>query len=160
MAFLAGEDLTSKRLTEETGAGVRKFVDQTVTSSTTLVNDTALTWTVEANTNYLFEFYLAYTGATTGDIKIGLGVPAGATAAWHAAGLDGSLAYKNAANMSEASVPDFGCVSTSLGRLIQAAGYLAVDSTAGTFVLKFAQQASSATATTMRSGSFGILYRV
>ena len=160
MVFLAGEDANAKRLNEETGWPIRKSTDQSVTSSTTLVNDNALTWPVDANTNYLFDMQLVYTGGTTGDIKIGWGVPAGAAASWSAAGLDASLGYKNVANLADTVTSDFGCVATITGRLIEVSGYLAVDSTAGNFTLRFAQQTSNATASTMRAGSFGILYRV
>lgn len=160
MVFYAGEDANSKRVNEEIGWAIRKSTDQAVTSSTTLVTDTALTWPVDANVNYLFDMYLVYTGGTAGDIKIGWSVPAAAGMSWSAEGLDEDLAYKNVGNLSETSTSPYGCVSTSTGRMILVAGFLRVDVTSGTFALRFAQQVSSATATTMRAGSFGILYRV
>jgi hypothetical protein len=160
MVFYAGEDANSKRVNEEIGWAIRKSADQSVTSSTTLVTDNALTWAVDANVNYLFDAYLVYTGGTTGDIKIGWAVPSGSGMSWSAEGLDEDLNYKNVGNLSEASTSPYGCVNTTTGRMILVAGYLRVDATAGNFSLRFAQQVSSATATTMRAGSFGLLYRV
>lgn len=160
MAFLAGEDANSKRLNEEVGWAIRKSTDQTVTSSTTLVTDNALVWAVDANTNYLFDMYLIYTGPAAGDIKIGWAVPSGATMTWSAEGLDEDLGYKNVGNLTEASTSPYGCVNTTTGRMILVAGLLRVDTTAGNFSLRFAQQTSSGTATRMAAGTFGILYRV
>ena len=158
--FWPAKTPTSKRINEEVGWAIRKSTDQSVTSSTTFVNDSVLTWPVDANVNYLWEMNLVYTGAAAADIKIGWGVPAGALASWSAAGLDAALAYQNFGNQSESSTGVFGCMSTTLGRLIQIAGYLSVDSTCGNFTLRFAQNSSNASPTVMRAGSAGILYRV
>jgi hypothetical protein len=160
VVFLAGENLTAQRLNEETGWAIRKASDQGVTSSTTLVTDNTLTWPVTANTNYLFDMYLIYTGGTAGDIKIGWAVPSGSTMSWAGEGLDEDLTYKNVGALTETSVSPYGAVSTSSGRMILVAGFLSVASTAGNFAVRFAQNASSATTTTMRAGSFGILFRV
>src|SRR6266542_1211240 len=54
----------------------RKTSNQTVTSSTTLVNDTALVLPVGANEVWQFGFNLIYTAATTGDIKFAFTFPA------------------------------------------------------------------------------------
>jgi hypothetical protein len=160
VTFLAGEDITSQRLDEEIGIGLRKNSDQSVTSSTTLVNDTQLTWPVSANTNYVFSMDLVYTGAATGNLKVGWGTPSGATMSWSAVGLDTSLGYKNVANLAAGTTSNFGAVSTTIGRLVQLTGYLHVDVTAGTFVLKWAQDTSNASSTVMRAGSAGIVYRM
>lgn len=161
MVFLAGEDANAKRVNEELGVLARKSVDQTVTSSTTLVNDTALTWSLaDANTRYAFDLYLAYTGATAGNLLVGWGVPAGAAMAWFATGLDTALAYKNLANLSAGTTTSFGAAGVSLGRVAQVSGTILLDSTTGSFTLRWAQNTSNASATTMRAGSFGVVYRV
>lgn len=160
MTFLAGEDATSKRMEDELGVGRRKVSDQSVTSSTTLVNDTVITWPVDAFGQYIFDLYLAYTGSTTGNLSIGFGVPTGATMSWCADGLDTGLAYKNVANLTAVSVSAYGCASISAARTVHVSGFLSVDVTAGTFVLKWAQNTSNATSTVMRAGTMGLLTRV
>jgi hypothetical protein len=159
VSFLAGEDLDSKRLNEETGFTLRKPSDQSVTSSTTLVNDTFFTWVLDASTRYGFELFLAYTGDSTGNLKTGWAVPAAATVTWNATGLDTGLAYKNAANLTGASTTPFGAASTTLGRLAHITGTILTDVTAGNFTLRWAQNTSNAAATIVRTGSFGYVYR-
>lgn len=159
MTFLAGEDITSKRLGEEIGLPLRKPADQSVTSSTTLVNDNFFTWVLDASTRYAVELFLAYTGDPAGNLKTGWGVPAGTTMTWNATGLDTGLAYKNAANIAAASTTAFGAASTSLGRLAHITGTILTDTTAGSFTLRWAQNTSNAAATIVRAGSFGYVYR-
>jgi len=160
MTFLAGEDANSKRVNEELGWGIRKNSDQSVTSSTTLVSDAELTWPVDANVNYVFDMDLVYTGANgAGNLNIGWAVPSGAIMSWSATGLDTSLGYKNVGNLAAATASAYGTAGAAIGRIVQVSGYLHVDSTAGNFVLRFAQATSNGTATTMRAGSFGVVYR-
>jgi hypothetical protein len=158
--FYAGEDANSKRLNEEIGWAIRKGADQSVTSSTALVNDTALTWAVDASTNYLFDLQLVCTGNVAGNITIGFAVPAGSSGGWSAVGLDTSLAYKNIGNVALGTTSAFGTAGASIARLIQVCGFLRVDTTPGNFVVRFAQATSNATATTMRAGTVGTLFRV
>jgi hypothetical protein len=159
MVFVAGEDLTAARLNEEIGIAKRKFTDQSVTT-TTFVNDDTLTWPVAANTAYLFEFHLVYTGDVAGDLNVGWTYPAGSSMSWSIDGLGASLGYNNVGNIDGATNATFGAAGTGLGRLAHITGYLAVAGTAGNFLLRFARAAGSGTATVMRAGSFGVVFRV
>lgn len=159
MVFLAGEDLNSKRLNEETGIPIRKSADQNVTSSTTLVSDTAFTWTLDASTRYAFEMFVAYTGATAGNLNVGWSVPSGASMAWCATGLDTGLAYKNVANLAAGTTSTFGAAGTTLGRVAHLSGTILTDTTSGSFTLRWAQATSNVSATSVRSGSFAVVYR-
>jgi hypothetical protein len=158
--FLAGEDLTQKRLNEEIGVTLRKSADQTVNNTTTMVNDTHLTWPVDALGRYVFDMELVYTAATAADIRIGWGSPTGTAMSWSATGLDTALAYKNVANLAAATTSNFGGNGVASGRVIHVSGYVDVGATAGSFTLRWAQDTANASDASMRTGSAGTLYRV
>lgn len=71
---------------------IKKTADQTVTSSATLVSDTHLTFTGEANASYIVQavLFVEGGGSTASDFKLGLVVPSGS--AWYGGGLGPDLA--------------------------------------------------------------------
>jgi hypothetical protein len=138
---------------------VRKSSDQTVTSSTTLVNDSQLLFAVAANETYIFQAWL-YTFAADGtpDIKVTFTGPAGSTVLWSS-----SQVIFNAAAATTLTVVAAGGTSSDLFvdanfRAIQLYGTILNGGTAGNLQFQFAQNTSSANGTSVKAGSsiFGI----
>jgi hypothetical protein len=167
--FLA--DGTTKALLVDSpgGTGVGKFTsihkaaNQSVTSSTTLVNDTHLALAVVANAVYELEGFIAYDGATSpSDIKMDWTLPASATLLWGPLGAatGGAAAYAplavNAGTPLTAGTYGTGGAYTALNPR----GRLATAGTAGTLQFRWAQNTSNATATTIYAGSWIRLRRV
>jgi len=138
---------------------VRKSSDQTVTSSTTLVNDSQLKFAVAASETFIFQAWL-YTFAADGtpDIKVTFTGPAGSTVLWSS-----SQVIFNAAAATTLTSVAAGGTSSDLfvdanNRAIQLYGTIVNGSTAGDLQFQFAQNTSSANGTSVKAGSsiFGI----
>lgn len=138
---------------------VRKSSDQTVTSSTTLVNDTQLKFAVAASETFIFQAWL-YTFAADGtpDIKVTFTGPAGSTVFWSS-----SQVIFNAAAATTLTVVAAGAATGDLFvdanfRAIQLYGTILNGGTAGDLQFQFAQNTSSANGTSVKAGSsiFGI----
>jgi len=138
---------------------VRKSADQSVTSSTTLVNDTHLKFAVAANETYIFQLWLfTYAADGTPDIKVTCAGPSGSTVLWSSS----QVIFNAAAATTLTSVNTSG-VSADLfvdanNRAIQLYGTIANGATAGDLQFQWAQNTSSANSTTIKAGSsiFGI----
>jgi hypothetical protein len=138
---------------------VRKSADQSVTSSTTLVNDTHLKFAVAANETYIFQLWLfVYAADGTPDIKVTCTGPSGSTVLWSSS----QVIFNAAAATTLTSVNTSG-VSADLfvdanNRAIQLYGTIANGATAGDLQFQWAQNTSSANSTTVKAGSsiFGI----
>lgn len=70
LTFAAGQIITADALNASAPLYAAKLALQTVTNSTTLVNDTALFLDMSAGRTYDVTAMLAVSGATAGDIKI------------------------------------------------------------------------------------------
>jgi len=145
--------------TPPTIKSVRKSSDQTVTSSTTLVNDSQLKFAVAANETYIFQAWLyTYAADATPDIKTTFTGPSGSTVFWSSSQViflaNGSTTLTVVA--PGGTVGDF-FVDSNL-RAIQLYGTISNGATAGDVQLQWAQNTSSANGTTVRAGSsiFGI----
>lgn len=133
---------------------VRKTSDQSVTSSTVLVNDTALLMAVAANEVWRFEMMLFWAAAATADLKWTFTAPAGAT-------YNASTVYPFAAGGGNASIQqviaaavDFDLeVQDAANNLTMFYGLIVNGGTAGNLQFQFAQNASSATPTTVKTHS-------
>jgi hypothetical protein len=137
-----------------------KLTSQSVTSSTTLVNDADLVLAVAANATYDFACQLFYIAAAGGDIKWTWSVPAGSGILYqnlHNEGGGTGLANACVAN-SDADTPTAagGGSTTEAARMT---GTMTTSSTTGNAQLRWAQNASSATATQVRAKSSLILRR-
>jgi hypothetical protein len=167
-AVVAGQPITAALLQSMLPTYVIKGSDQSVTSSTTNVNDTGLLVSVAASATYLITGMLLYSAHSSADIKLGWSGPSGATFDWiiHAqttgtGGLAtaGMVVDRQSIGNSAFPLGGFGAENTTLmtaplwGRLVTSA-------TAGTFQLNWAQQTSNATASIMRAGSWLRLDRV
>lgn len=150
---------------------VRKTADQSVTSSTTLIDDTELYGTVAPNCTYRFELHMFYVGNETGDINTRWTFPTGATldqmticgwpidTGFNTGGTHADTEfYALLAQTSPSTARPFAGSTTVVTALI--VGTLVVGGTAGTLQLQWAQNVSNGTATTVKAGSCLELRRV
>jgi hypothetical protein len=134
---------------------VRKSSDQTVTSSTTLVNDSQLKFAVAANETYIFEAWLyTYAADGTPDIKVTFTGPSGSTVLWSS-----SQVIFNAGGSTTLTVVSAGGTAADLFvdsnlRAIQLYGSILNGATAGDLQFQFAQNTSSANGTSVKAGSY------
>lgn len=157
-----------------TGIGQTRYIaktaDETVTSSATLQNDDHLVLSVVANAVYTFALDLYTTEPTdyTGDFKLSFTCPTGATFDMHGSGphttsftggtsSDGEWIGKLATTSAGATLA-FGVGNVLTG--IRIYGRLVMSSTAGNFQLQWAQNASDASGTTLKAGSYMTMTRV
>lgn len=138
----------------------RKTTNQSVTSSTTNVADLQLFVPVQANAIYVVKCVLNYTGSTAGDMKALFRVPTGGTFS----GM-GTILIVGAASQQDIQTLPYGLVSETWGCLGGTSygmvdGLLITSGTAGDFAIDWAQNTSSATATTIQVGSYLNLQRV
>jgi len=170
----AASTLTVQGNLTVTGIGqtqyIAKTADETINSSTTLQNDDHLVLPVVANAVYRFELDLYMTESTdfVGDFKMSFTCPTGATFDMHGSGAhitdlsagtssNGEWIGKLATSSAGASL-SFG-VGTGLTG-VRVYGRLVMSSTAGNFQMQWAQNASDATGTTLKAGSFMTMTRV
>jgi hypothetical protein len=123
------------KIVDNTLEVIRKTADQSITSSTTLTNDSALFTWLRANAVYVVETSLIVDADVTGAIKTGISAPTGSTVQRATAAPTGPFATGTTVDVRR-----FATISTS--------------STAGFVQFQWAQNASSATATVVKAGSF------
>jgi hypothetical protein len=139
---------------------------QSVSSSTTLVNDDTLFLALAANATYNVELLLLYSGGTqlSSDMKWGFTLPSGASGAGetsHLAISGGSAVYANQATNLTASGSANVCATGGAGTAFAAKTTATIFTTgAGTLQLQWAQNTSSATATIMGIGSSLVAWRL
>jgi hypothetical protein len=141
---------------------VRKSADQSVTSSTTIINDTHLKFAVAANETYIFQIWLyTYAADGTPDIKLTCAGPSGSTVLWSSS----QVIYLSDGTPTLTSVQTSGATggASSLfvdanNRAIMLYGTISNGATAGDLQFQWAQNTSSANSTTVKAGSsiFGI----
>lgn len=143
---------------------VRKTADQSVTSSTTLVDDNQLLLSVAANAVYEMRMFIIYTAASAGDLNMTFTGPASATLDWNVGGLSGTsgtspdgVTWWGANTIGGNDSVNGGGATSMVARPV---GILITAGTSGTFKMRWAQAASSGTATTVKTGSVMILQRV
>lgn len=138
-----------------TGSGtvVRKTADESVTSSTTLQNDDHLTVAIGASQVMAIRYILFVDAGATGDLKLGLSVPAGGTYRCGAGHVSNNVS-------SSFAVQATSTTSISVGGLGAGTIYEYVldctvvnSTTPGNVVLQFAQDVSDGTATTLKTNS-------
>lgn len=142
-----------------------KTATETVTSSTTLQADDQLFLPLSTNARYLFDSMLFYEGAASpaGDLKLQFTGPAGAVMQWANFGVNSSgLTQYNVVQeaLAAGSPRAVGTNGAGVGMCCQPKGILTTSSTSGNLALLWAQNASNATGTLVKSGSFIRLVRV
>jgi hypothetical protein len=140
---------------------VVKPTGQSVTSSTTIVNDIDLVLPVAANATYRIECFISFVAATGGDLKFTWAVPAGASMFYQAEHNEGGT---TGLVNSVITYSDLNTIQAAGGNsVVQAVGIkgnLLTVSTAGNLQLQWAQNTSSATATTVRARSHLMMRRI
>lgn len=142
-----------------TGVGEERYINksasESVTSSTTLQDDDALTFTVAANSTYLVRLGVFYDGsAVSGGIKLALTLPAGAIFSVTTSSAT-YAASSGTVFLDDPTTDGVGVVSGgSFDLLVTTVG------TAGSATLQWAQSASDATATRLLPGSYFRVRRV
>jgi hypothetical protein len=128
---------------------VYKPTDQTVASSTTLVNDTALSFPVAASEVWQFEIdiYSTFDGGAASGVKAAFTVPAGCTLQWVAVS---GTAPQTVSGTSLTLATGGGSVTAYMSKLI---GQVINGVTPGTVQLQWAQNTSDGTATAVKAGS-------
>lgn len=140
-----------------------KTANQSVTSSTTLVNDTHFAFSLVANVTYSMESCLITDGAAAGGLKMQFTGPAGAVMNWAAYGVNfgGGLAdYDVVMQVMAQATPRALGLNGATAMCAQPAGMIIMAGTAGTLNFKWAQQASNATATRVLIGSWMRVTRI
>ncbi len=141
--------------------------NETVTSSTTLQNDDHLTVTLDANSVYRIYMCLIFGGVTAGEIKTSWTTPASATGFKSCMGPGSDSTSRDAGATTTmrygihnfTTTVNYGCNDTSLFVHAIEQG-IVTTTTGGTFVLQWAQQASSGTGSIMAAGSYLIAEKI
>lgn len=153
----------------------RKTTDTSRTSTTTLANDPQLTFSVAANSTYLIDGFIKYSGP--GDVQLAWALPSGALGEWSGFGNGTSVVSGTAgggtqqdASTSWGYTMRTESTDISLGRTyggitttpfaVHIRGTLRVGATAGTFALQWAQGGSNATASVVYTDSHLRLQKV
>lgn len=130
--------------------------DQSVTSSTTMVDITDLNFAMAANTTYVFRAKLFMTAGTSGGIRLGVNGPSSPTKVRSFALLSTTSTAATTAQSgtlyTHVLIP---VTAATLGTgLVEMFGKIENGANAGTCSLQFAQSVSNATATVVEKGSF------
>lgn len=143
---------------------IRKAADETVTSSAALQNDNELLFAIAASEAWVIFAYLFTDGATAGDIQATFTGPAGSTGVVAVVG-PGTAAtafadslVNNQGGAFAAGLPA-GTFGAGNKTLVTVVGSVVNGATPGNVTLQWAQRASSATATTVYTGSFLVATR-
>ncbi len=133
---------------------MRKTSTQSITSSTTLTNDTALVLAMAANDTWEFEaFILCTSSSSTPDIKYTFTVPTGATITWVSDFQEGSgLTNNNIVTSSGTSVNN--AITAGSNDIIRVRGVVTNGSNAGNLQFQWSQNSSNGNATQVLSNSF------
>jgi hypothetical protein len=162
--MVAGHAVTADEIGQLQPLMATKSADQSVTSSTTLVNDNELFVALSTSITYQVDWHFIYEGSTAGDFKYGFTYPAGATMSWgHTVvnptlGMDASSAF---AYQRAGSGAAFACGGNGAGQHLHivGGGLLIVGGTAGNLQVQFAQNTSDGTASKMNLDSWLRLQR-
>jgi hypothetical protein len=129
---------------------IPKTADQSVTSSTALIDDTHLQFAIGASEAWNFRFVLAITGP--GFLKAAFNAPAGATGWWDFVPHDSANA--KGLRISATFVDGETQANTGDPVVYYIDGYVLNSATPGTFKLRWAQANSNGTATVLKKGSW------
>lgn len=134
------------------GANKVKSALQSVTSSTTLVDESALQFGIGPNESWIFTWTLSATFAAAGQIKVAVVTPAGATQLIVAEMLPNAIVPAFATTTTSGSGLALVCALATAG-LVRVVAVVVNGATAGTVKLQFAQNTSDVTATTVTAAS-------
>jgi hypothetical protein len=141
---------------------VVKGADTARTTTTTLANDPDLVLAVAATSTYRFECWVRYTAAAGGDLKFQWTAPAGAALKYSSLHNEGGGTGFNNSDVVYA-LPDVVFIigaGTGSERAFHMFGTLNIAGTAGNLQFQWAQNTSSASATTVKQYSRLVLERI
>ena len=135
---------------------LKKTADQSVTSSTTLVDISSLTFSVAANTTYAIRCFIPVTASTGGGLKFSANGPSSPTLVRVGGGQTTTTAGAATDNfvISAYGSNIVGFTSASTAWVFECQGIVQNGSNAGTFAMQFAQAASNATPSTVLKGAW------
>lgn len=138
-----------------------KTANQSVTSSTTLVNDSDLVLPVAASAAYKVECWLTFGATSGGDIKWTWALPAGGVLLYQALHNEGgATALSNSATTYSNSDTPMAAGGSPTITAVLMKGHLATAGTSGSIQLRWAQNTSNAGATSVRAPSLLTLDRI
>lgn len=144
---------------------LRKGADQTLSSNTSLTNDTALVAALPISQTFGFRLNLFYDGPDAGDIKFAIAAPAGATGvcgvqAISTAGVAGVGTGQYSATAALGTA--IACGTTGAGNRLLALieGEVTMGATAGNLQLQWAQNTPDAGTTAVRARSRMFVWRI
>ncbi|MEV0993407.1 hypothetical protein [Nonomuraea sp. NPDC050202] len=143
-----------------------KTADESVASSTTLQDDNHLFLSVAANTEYWVQAHLIYEGAAnpSGDLQLGWSFPSGSTWTWVSdalgSGVTGSTDIISRTRQVGSGSSSPGTVGAGILVIAVPKGVLRVGSNSGFLRLRWAQLASTATPTIVKTGSLLTIRRL
>lgn len=163
-APLAGQRITASLLTSMQPLIVVKTADESVISTVTLQNDNELVLPVVANATYLLEGCLFFSSATGADFTFDFAFPSGTTLKWSAFALNANADAFGSGSMVTLALDDgadytIGGSGTTNILTAEPNGLVIVSSTAGNLQLRFAQNGSTASNTTVYAKSWMKLTR-
>lgn len=137
------------------GVTLIKASDETVQSNATVFNDAALKFSVSSNTKYWYEYFVHFNTNATPDFKYTFNV----TTATITAASYVSRYRNNGTTWGDDFQTGLGTETAITGAsttdgVIWGRGYVLTSGTAGTFAFQWAQNASNATNTTVKAGSW------
>lgn len=132
-----------------------------IVSNTTLASDSVMTTTLQSGATYHYEGELIYDSSTTADIKIATLWPTVTAGRFNAFGHDPTTttSFKSASATASDSALSFGGLGVGTIAVIRFSGYLTTTAS-GTFAVRYAQNTSDATNTTIRASSYLRLARM
>jgi hypothetical protein len=138
------------------GQVVAKPSDESRASTTTLTADSHYSFAVAANSVYRVTGLLAYSADPAGDLKMSWTVPAGASTNIACVGpaTTATATVTSGTYQRVASILMGGVIDNTVIVVAKVDGICRTGGTAGTLALTWAQNASSASATIMRSDGF------
>lgn len=163
MTFLAGERVRASELNSLGAIVARCTADKTYTSSATLADVTGMSASLEASSSYIFWGYISYVAlSTTPDIKVAFTPPSGATGHWSLGSLSSASSTPgsyDAQASTSFTTAQTGGTDASVGIAARPAGFITTTN-AGTMQVQAAQNTSSGTTLTVRSGSWIVFRKV
>ena len=133
---------------------IRKIADQSITSDDTLNDDSALKFTMAANTKYTIRLKVFFTTGATPDFKYRVAGPSATLVRRQISRAAGGLAPTTPAIADTYPAADVPLDGTGADGFIEEEIIVHNGGTAGDFVFRWSQNASSATPTKVLSGSY------
>jgi hypothetical protein len=138
-----------------------KPTSQNVISSTTFVNDSDLVLPVAASASYIFDCWLDFTSVSGADLKVTWAVPSGSSLLYQALHNEGGATGLNNSQLIYADTNTLFCAGNGATQVAAGLhGSLVTAGTPGNLQLRWAQNTSTASNTTIRLQSYLSLQRV